>query len=140
MDGSKIKTAEFRDLRPSEKIHSDYYQPGQGKDSSGDVAATCEQQVRWPTRHHGNILDRPRRHQHRALCLHSIHLNFDTTTGLEYFSTLRFAEKQPIAHCRKMNLFSTRIFGRSSILCPGATLTENHSNTAHQFPGSTNPQ
>ena len=51
-----------------------------------------------------------------------------------------FDEKPPIAHCRKTNLFSTRMFGRNSILCPGATLKENHSNTAHQFPGSNSPQ
>ena len=35
-----------------------------------------------------------------------------------------FDEKPPIAHCRRTNLFSTRIFGRNSPLCPGATLTE----------------
>ena len=75
-------------------------------------------------------MDRSRQHYHRAVGLHSTHLNFDNTTGPKYFLTLRFSKHH--STLRKDKLVLREVFGLN---CP--FLPWNHLNrkTQIQFTG-----
>ena len=87
----------------------------------------------------GDLVDKFRQHYHRSVCVHSTHLNTDSTTGLKYLSTLRAAGNTNSALQKGGLVFNEDIWSKWSTL-PWSHHSRKHSNTAHQSRGSTSPQ